>query len=100
MNEQLRRFQEDGYFIAKHLFDAEEMEMLRALMRTAPADAPAGGMLEQAASRRDGQGGAIKLSVHNELGDDILTRLRPLPAHRGHHGSSCWAARSITTITR
>ena len=56
--------------------------------RTAPADAPAGGMLEQAASRRDGQGGAIKLSVHNELGDDILQRLRPLPAHRGHHGTA------------
>jgi ectoine hydroxylase-related dioxygenase (phytanoyl-CoA dioxygenase family) len=64
-DEQLRRFRDDGYFIAEHLFDREEMDLLRNITRANQQ------LVRQAASRRDGQGGAIKLSVHNELDDDI-----------------------------
>jgi hypothetical protein len=65
--EQVGRFKEDGYFVAPTLFDSEEMDLLRTLARAAH------GQGEQAASRRDGHGGAIKLSVENELGDDITS---------------------------
>jgi ectoine hydroxylase-related dioxygenase (phytanoyl-CoA dioxygenase family) len=64
---QLRQYHEDGFFIAEKLFDAEEMELLRKIGR---ADHQ---MEKTAASRRDGQGGAIKLKVENELGDDIYS---------------------------
>jgi len=63
--DQLRSFQEDGYFIAERLFDDEEMELLRKIARTDDE------LSREAASRRDGQGGTIKLTVHNELKDDI-----------------------------
>ena len=64
-DDQVRRFQEDGYFLAENLFDAEEMKLLGTLAR---AEHQQG---QQAASRRDGHGGAIRLTVENELGDDI-----------------------------
>jgi ectoine hydroxylase-related dioxygenase (phytanoyl-CoA dioxygenase family) len=63
----LRRFHQDGFFIVEELFDREEMELLRNIARRQH------GIAEQAASRRDGQGGAIKLAVHNELGDNICS---------------------------
>jgi ectoine hydroxylase len=63
--DQLRRFREDGFFIAERLFDAEEIDLLGKIAR---ADQR---LSEQVASRRDGQGGAIRLRVENELGDDI-----------------------------
>lgn len=66
MDERLRRFQENGYFLAERLFSAEEMDLLRKIAR-------ADHQFEQAGSRRDGQGGSIKLSVHNELGNDIYS---------------------------
>ena len=64
-DDQLRRFREDGFFIAKRLFDAEEIELLSGIARRQYQAE------QQVASRRDGQGGAIKLAVHNELSDDI-----------------------------
>ncbi len=63
----VRQFQEDGYVITEHLFDAEDMDLLRRVARADRA------MEETAASRRDGQGGAIRLKVENELGDDIYS---------------------------
>lgn len=66
-SEQEQRFKEDGYFIAENLFAAEEMQLLSTIAR---ADHQQG---QQAASRRDGQGGTIKLTVENELGDDIYS---------------------------
>jgi ectoine hydroxylase len=66
-DDQVRRFKEDGYFLAANLFDAEEMNLLRTLVRAKHQQG------QQAASRRDGQGGMIKLSVENELGDDIYS---------------------------
>jgi ectoine hydroxylase-related dioxygenase (phytanoyl-CoA dioxygenase family) len=65
-SEQLRQFHDDGYFIADRLFDEEEMDLLGRIARADQV------LNETAASRRDGQGGAIKLSVHNELGNDIF----------------------------
>src|SRR5262245_22268002 len=64
---QLRQYQDDGYFLAHGLFDFEEMDLLGKIGR-------ADHQLEQsAASRRDGQGGTIKLKVDNELGDDMAS---------------------------
>jgi len=64
-DEQVRLFHQDGFFMVRSLFDAGEMELLRDIARFDH------GQGAQAASRRDGQGGAIKLAVHNELGDNI-----------------------------
>jgi ectoine hydroxylase-related dioxygenase (phytanoyl-CoA dioxygenase family) len=61
------RFHHDGFLVVEELFDREEMELLRNIARRQH------GMAERAASRRDGQGGAIKLAVHNELGDNIYS---------------------------
>src|ERR1043165_8393719 len=63
--DQLRRFHTDGFFVVDRVFDAEEVELLRNIAR-------ADHQLEQeAASRGDGEGGAIKLVVSNDLEDDI-----------------------------
>jgi ectoine hydroxylase len=64
-DDQLRRFWDDGYLIADRLFDSEEIDWLGKIAR-------ADHRLEQdAVSRRDGHGGAIRLRVDNELRDDI-----------------------------
>jgi ectoine hydroxylase len=62
---QRRQFADDGYFIAEGLFDAEEIDLLGKIAR---ADHRHG---QEAASRKDAQGGAIRLRVENELRDDI-----------------------------
>jgi hypothetical protein len=64
-DEQVRQFRDDGYFIVRGLFDAEEVKLLGALARARHQGN------QDAASRRDGQGGSIRLAVENELGDDI-----------------------------
>ena len=66
-DDQVRRFREDGFFVAERLFDAEETDLLGRIAR---ADRRHD---EQAASRRDGQGGAIRLRVENELG--VMTQV-------------------------
>jgi ectoine hydroxylase len=63
--EQLAAYQSDGFFVARDLFDAEEVDLLRRIAR---ADRE---MQQNAASRADGEGGAIRLLVENELHDDI-----------------------------
>lgn len=63
--DQVQRFHADGYFIVERLFDAEEVELLRNIAR---ADLQ---LEREAASRGDGEGGAIKLVVSNDLADDI-----------------------------
>jgi ectoine hydroxylase-related dioxygenase (phytanoyl-CoA dioxygenase family) len=45
------------------------MELLRTIARADHTDG------QKAASRRDGQGGTIKLTVENELGDDIYSAI-------------------------
>src|SRR5437667_12564725 len=64
--EQVARFRSDGFFVVEGLFDAEEIDLVKTIAR---ADRQ---MQEQAASRSDGEGGAIRLIVENELHDDIF----------------------------
>jgi hypothetical protein len=64
-DKQLDRYCAEGFIVVEDLFDSEEIELLRQI---AKADHQ---MVETAAGRRDGQGGVIKLSVSNDLGDDI-----------------------------
>lgn len=64
---QLANYHEDGFLIVERLFDAEEIALLRNIAR---ADQE---LDRQAASRRDGQGGVIRLSLRNELADDIYS---------------------------
>jgi hypothetical protein len=63
--DQVARFHADGYFLVDRLFDAEEVDLLRTIAR---ADHQ---MQQEAASRGDGEGGAIRLVVENEVHDDI-----------------------------
>src|SRR5262245_22335087 len=63
--DQIDRFHQDGYLIVDQLFDAEEMELLRDIARTDRRVA------QNAAGRRDGPGSVVKLTVDNEVGDDI-----------------------------
>jgi hypothetical protein len=65
----LARYREDGFLLVEGLFDAEEVDLLR---RVARADRE---MEQRSASRRDGQGGAIRLVVENELGDDLYSAI-------------------------
>lgn len=61
----LAQYQRDGYFIADGLLNRDEVELLATIARAQHQQG------QEAASRRDGQGGAIRLHVENELGDDI-----------------------------
>src|SRR5260370_8462736 len=63
--DQITRFHSDGFFLVDGLFDAEEVELLKSIAR---ADHE---MQRAAASRGDGEGGAIRPVVRNELYDDI-----------------------------
>lgn len=63
--DQLSRFSTDGFFVVDRLLDAEEVELLKSIAR---ADHQ---MQNEAASRGDGEGGAIRLVVENEVHDDI-----------------------------
>jgi ectoine hydroxylase len=64
---QLCSFRGDGFFVVDHLFDTEEIDWLGKIAR-------ADHQLERdAISRRDGQGGTIRLRVDNELRDDIYS---------------------------
>jgi ectoine hydroxylase-related dioxygenase (phytanoyl-CoA dioxygenase family) len=64
---QLDQYRRDGYLIVPQLFDREEIEWLSRIAR---ADHR---LEQQAASRRDGEGGVIRLSVQNTLGDDVYS---------------------------
>jgi ectoine hydroxylase-related dioxygenase (phytanoyl-CoA dioxygenase family) len=59
------RFHEDGFLLVEALFDGEEIALLSGIAR---ADLE---LQQQAASRRDGAGGTIRLTVGNTLDDDI-----------------------------
>ncbi len=59
--QQIDQFNEDGFIIARSLFDAAEMA---ALLVVAKSDQV---LLHEAYARRDGSGGESKLAVRNEL---------------------------------
>ena len=62
---QIKAYNEDGYFFARELFSAEEIQLLR---ETATNDHA----MDQAASLRDdGNGASIRLSLWNHPGDGI-----------------------------
>jgi ectoine hydroxylase-related dioxygenase (phytanoyl-CoA dioxygenase family) len=63
--QQVARFDADGFIVVRELLAAEEVELLR---ETARADHA---LAQNAASRADGEGGAVKLLVENELRDDL-----------------------------
>jgi len=64
--EQKQQFQEDGYFIVPRLLQEESLQLLKDI---AIADLA---MQREAASRDDGEGGAIRLNVKNDLYDDDI----------------------------
>jgi ectoine hydroxylase len=64
---QLEQYRRDGYLIVERLFDGDEIEWLGRIAR---ADHR---LEQQAAARRDGEGGVIRLSVRNALDDDIYS---------------------------
>jgi ectoine hydroxylase-related dioxygenase (phytanoyl-CoA dioxygenase family) len=66
-DDQVARFHQDGFAIVEDLFDAEEIDLLRRIAR---ADHQ---LVREALGRRDGQGGEVKLSVRNHLGDDVYS---------------------------
>ena len=59
--EQMQQFLTQGFVIVDQLLSPEETELLREVARADQV------MLKEAASRADGEGGAVKLSVQNEL---------------------------------
>jgi hypothetical protein len=63
--DQIEQYRADGFFVAAQLLDNEEVDLLKSIAR---ADHQ---MQREAASRGDGEGGAIRLVVENELDDDI-----------------------------
>ena len=62
---QVAAFHRDGFVIVEQLFDAAEIELLRLI---AKADLQ---LQQSAASRGDGEGGAIRLVVENDVTDDV-----------------------------
>jgi ectoine hydroxylase len=64
-DDEVAAFARDGYFVARGLLDAVEVD---ALVTTARRDYES---RQQVAARGDGEGGAIRLVVENDLGNDI-----------------------------
>jgi len=63
--EQINAYHEDGYVIARGLFDTEEIALLQ---RTAVADRQ---LDQQSFGRADGEGGTVRLSLWNHPGNGI-----------------------------
>src|SRR5436190_20563351 len=63
--EQREAFERDGYFVALGRLDADEADLLRVVAR---ADHTS----EEGVRRADGEGGAIRLRVENQLDDATL----------------------------
>ncbi|MFN0053268.1 MAG: phytanoyl-CoA dioxygenase family protein [Planctomycetales bacterium] len=68
-DEQSARFHADGFFVVESLLDGDEVELLRRIARADQA------LQGKAASRSDGEGGAVKLVVDNQLQDDMYGAL-------------------------
>ncbi len=64
---QFAQFNEDGYYLAKTLFDAEETDLLRKAARSDPS------VTGQARDRDDGSGGKSRITLWNNAGDGILS---------------------------
>jgi len=66
-HEKVEQFARDGYLLMPGLFDSGEMDLLRAIGK-ADAELAAGTRV-----RHDSQGGETKLSIRNDLPDDIYS---------------------------
>ncbi|ODU00759.1 MAG: proline hydroxylase [Planctomycetes bacterium SCN 63-9] len=64
-HELLARFQRDGFILVEGLFDSEEIDLLKKIGR---ADHR---LQQEAMGRRDGEGGVVRLTVRNELENNI-----------------------------
>ena len=64
--EQVAGFHADGFVVLRNLLDTEEIDLLRKI---AQADHE---LARDAGSRADGEGGAVKLVVRNDLPDDTI----------------------------
>jgi len=62
---EVRQWHEDGYYIARGLYDADEMDLLSRAAREDKA------LDQHATLRKDGEGGIAKLALWNHPGDDI-----------------------------
>jgi ectoine hydroxylase-related dioxygenase (phytanoyl-CoA dioxygenase family) len=65
--EQKARFNADGYLFIEKLFNAEEIELLGKIARADLA------FVQNATDRKDAQGGNTRLSLRNDLYDDIYS---------------------------
>jgi ectoine hydroxylase-related dioxygenase (phytanoyl-CoA dioxygenase family) len=65
----IRGFHEDGYRIVESLFSREEVETLRAIAERDPE------FQGRVSGRKDGAGGEVKLSLSNELADDMYAAI-------------------------
>lgn len=64
--QQVQQFVEDGFFVAKGLLAAGEVELLAKIARADQAQKTA------AYGRADGEGGVVQLTVENEIPDDTI----------------------------
>jgi len=64
-DDEVCQFREDGYFIARGLYDTEEMDLLSQAARQDKA------LDDHAIERNDGEGGVARLALWNHPGDDI-----------------------------
>jgi hypothetical protein len=64
-DDEAQQFHEDGYFIARGLYDPEEMDLLSRAARQDKA------LDDHAIHRSDGEGGVARLTLWNHPGDDI-----------------------------
>ncbi len=67
--EQLAQYHENGFLVIEQLFDQEEMNLLRDIARQDLQ------LAVEAKRRRDGGTGEAKLTVRNDLGDDIYSAM-------------------------
>lgn len=63
--QQLDQYRQDGFLVLKHLFDQDEVDLLR---RSAKEDKA---LDDHAFGRDDGEGGTVRLSLWNHPGDGI-----------------------------
>lgn len=62
----VRQFREDGFLVVDDLLDADEIELLRKIAKSDQK------IKADASSRADGEGGAVKLVVRNDLPTDSI----------------------------
>jgi hypothetical protein len=63
--EQIAAYHRDGFVFVRHLFDAEETNILRRAMEEDPA------IRSHSLLRADQQGGATRISLWNRAGDSV-----------------------------